>query len=196
MTIGGAMFSTKKIIIMLLPGLFVLLSTACSSRYGDTDLSKRQVLTMTNPQLTISRSTPLTWYSNLALHSAISPSDETGEIITYIQGLISNTLLNKGFNLIEQPTGTQYQLVAVALVGNNAANQQILELFKLFPGLAEKESYQQGTLLVAIVDVNQKKAAWRGSVQMFVDPSLPKPLRLERINGAVARLLQHLKPHV
>ncbi|WDE13751.1 DUF4136 domain-containing protein [Thalassomonas haliotis] len=189
------MYNTKKTIIILLLGLFTLLNTACSSRYGDTDLSKRQVLTMTNPQLIIKRSTPLTWYSKLALHSATNPGDEAGEIITYIQGLISNTLLNKGFNVIEQASDSQYQLVAVAMVGNNTANQKILELFKLFPGLAEKESYQQGTLLVAIVDVNRKKAAWRGSVQMLVDPSLPKALRLERINGAVARLLQNLKPH-
>ncbi|WP_281558859.1 DUF4136 domain-containing protein [Thalassomonas sp. RHCl1] len=188
-------YSQKAPGMILLLSLFVLLSTACSSRYGDTDLSKRQVLTMSNPQLTIKRSTPLTWYSDLALHSAITPGEEAGEMLSYIQGLISDTLVNKGFNLIAQPPVSQYQLVAVAMLGNNPANQKILELFKLFPGLAEKEDYQQGTLLVAIVDVNRKKAAWRGSVQMFVDPSLPKALRLERINGAVARLLQHLKPH-
>jgi len=189
------MYRTKSPILFLLPVLFALILTACSSRYGDTDLSKRQVLTMTNPQLKISRSTPLTWYSDLTLHTAATPGDEAGEIIAYIQDLISNSLRNKGFNLTETPSDSQYQLVAVAMVGNNAANEKILELFQLFPGLAEKQQFQQGTLLVAIVDVNRKKAAWRGSVQMFVDPSLPKALRLERINGAVARLLENLKPH-
>ncbi|WDE01048.1 hypothetical protein [Thalassomonas actiniarum] len=189
------MYRKKHPIIILLLSLFILLTTACSSRYGDTDLSKRQVLTMSNPQLTIKRSTPLTWYSNLALHSATHASDEAGKMLSYIQKRISDTLVNKGFNLMEQPPTSRYQLVAVAMLGNNPANQKILELFKLFPGLAEKEHYQQGTLLVAIVDVNRKKAAWRGSVQMFVDPSLPRALRLERINGAVTRLLQHLKPH-
>ncbi|WDE03434.1 DUF4136 domain-containing protein [Thalassomonas viridans] len=188
------MHNTKPSLLLLL-SLLALLNPACSSRYGDSDLSERQVLTMTNPQLTISHTTPITWYSKLALHSATPPGDEAGEILTYIQDLITNSLRNKGFNLTEKPSESQYQLVALAMVGNNAANQKILELFKLFPGLAEKGGYQQGTLLVAIVDVDQKKAAWRGSVQMFVDPSLPKELRLERINGAVERLLQHLKPH-
>ena len=188
------MNAIKQIKNILIP-LFLIVLCACSSRYGDNDLSKRNVLITSDPSLKITRTTPLTWYSNITLHGTPASSNAS-EMITYIQQLISNTLIDKGFNLNKVQSKSQYQVVAVAMVGNNDANEKILELFKLFPGLSTDSNYQQGTLLVAIVDVNQRKAAWRGSVQMFVDPDLPKELRLERINSAVARLLRQLKPAV
>ena len=194
------MTGITKMIIKATPPLLaflimISLLSACSSQYGDTDLSRHAVLTMSDPQLKITRVTPLTWYADLSIHN-IEPSDETFEIAGYIQNLIAHSLINKGFNILADQKVSQYQLVAVAMVGNNEANTKILELFKLFPGLAVKDSYQQGTLLVAIVDVKQRKAAWRGSVQMFIDPDLPKDIRLERINGSVTRLLDKLTPDI
>ncbi len=54
--------------------IIVLLFTACSSNKTvkpatSVQLSELRVLTVSNPQIKVTTETPLTWYSNLKIHS-------------------------------------------------------------------------------------------------------------------------------
>jgi hypothetical protein len=54
--------------------------------------------------------------------------------------------------------------------------------------------YNQGTLLIDIVDAQAKELAWRGSAEAEVKPDVPPEERSKRINSAVAQVLERFPP--
>ena len=191
-------FSFFKIILIVLISVILL---ACSNPAND--LKERRVVAISNPQLIISRATPLTWYADFKIHSGtekptVKEQSDKFEFTQLIQQQIEQEIIGKGFNFNTKPQitlkETQYQVVALAVAGDNITSSEYLDLFNLFPELSYDSDLSEGTLIVAIVDPVQKKAAWRGSVQILLEPNLDKKTRIKRISTSVTKLLKSLKP--
>ena len=54
--------------------------------------------------------------------------------------------------------------------------------------------YEEGTLVLSIFDAPTQEMIWRGSVTTIVEPELPPEQRHEKINKAIAKLLEDFPP--
>lgn len=60
--------------------------------------------------------------------------------------------------------------------------------------VTDVESYKEGSLLLDIIDVGEKRLVWRGSAQAKMDPTLTPEERNERVRNAVHQMLEHFPP--
>ena len=56
------------------------------------------------------------------------------------------------------------------------------------------ENYDQGTLVLDIVDGRSNELVWRGTAQARIDPSNSPEERQRRINEAVRKILDRFPP--
>jgi Domain of unknown function (DUF4136) len=56
------------------------------------------------------------------------------------------------------------------------------------------ESYKEGSLLLDVIDVREKRLVWRGTAQAKMDPTLTPEERNERARVAVRKMLEHFPP--
>ncbi len=61
-------------------------------------------------------------------------------------------------------------------------------------GGVDSIEYQEGTLMIDIVDAAKNELVWRGSATGIVDPGLSPEKRTQEINNAVARILEKFPP--
>lgn len=54
--------------------------------------------------------------------------------------------------------------------------------------------YQQGSLILDLIDSNSKQLIWRGFAQGEIDPYAPTEKREQRVNDVVARMLANFPP--
>jgi hypothetical protein len=189
-----------KYLLLLITLLSFFVGLGCSN--NPNDLKEKRVVAVSNPQIPISRQTELTWYADFKIYTGTQiPTElqksEKSEFTQLIKHKIEQEIIGKGFNFSLAPglEETQYQVVALAVADDNFTSSEYLELFQLFPELSNDSDLKQGTLIVAIVDPIQRKAAWRGSIQLYLEPSLDKNIRKKRISTSVAKLLKSLKPN-
>lgn len=62
------------------------------------------------------------------------------------------------------------------------------------PGEIDVYQYEEGTLILDFIDANIKELIWRGTVTGIVDPGLSPEKRTEKINKAVAKILEKFPP--
>jgi len=178
--------------------LSIFISLGCSNHLND--LKEKRVVAVSNPQIKISRKTELTWYADFKIYTGTqSPTEqqksEKSEFTQLIKQKIEQEIIDKGFNFTPEAglEETQYQVVALAVADDNFTSSEYLNLFQLFPELGNDSDLKKGTLIVAIVDPVQRKSAWRGSIQLYLEPSLDKNTRQKRISISVVKLLKSLK---
>jgi len=188
-----------KNLLLVFTLISLFFGLGCSNHQND--LKEKRVVAVSNPQIQISRTTELTWYADFEIYTGSEQTtalqkSEKSEFTQLIKHKIEQEIINKGFNFSIQPSleETQYQVVALAVADDNFTSSEYLELFQLFPELSSESDLKQGTLIVAIVDPVQRKAAWRGSIQLYLEPSLDKNMRKKRISKSVSKLLKSLKP--
>ena len=54
--------------------------------------------------------------------------------------------------------------------------------------------YQEGTLMIDIINAAKNELVWRGSATDIVDPDLSPEKKTQKINNAVARILEKFPP--
>jgi len=54
--------------------------------------------------------------------------------------------------------------------------------------------YEEGTLILDVVDGKSKRLVWRGTATSTIDPSATPEKRTEKINAAVAKVLERFPP--
>jgi len=172
----------------------------CSNHFND--LKEKRVVAVSDPQIQITRKTKLTWYADFKIYTGTqSPTEqqksEKSEFTQLIKQKIEQEIINKGFNFSPEAgqEETQYQVVALAVADDNFTSSEYLDLFQLFPELSSDSDLKEGTLIVAIVDPVQRKSAWKGSIQLYLEPSLDKNIRKKRISTSIVKLLKSLKPN-
>lgn len=61
-------------------------------------------------------------------------------------------------------------------------------------GGVDLRQYEEGTLILDVVDANKNELVWRGSATGIVDPYLSPEKRTEKIDAAVTRILDKFPP--
>jgi hypothetical protein len=63
-----------------------------------------------------------------------------------------------------------------------------------YGGGVDVYQYEQGSLVLDIVDARTKKLVWRGTATAIIDPGASPEERTKRINEAVAKMLEDFPP--
>lgn len=184
------------LLIILLLSIF----TGGGCRNHINDLKEKRVVVVSDPQIQLTRKKKLTWYADFKIYTGTQnptaqQKSENFEFTQLIKQKIEQEIIDKGFNFTPEAglEETQYQVVALAVADDNFTSSEYLNLFQLFPELGNDSDLKKGTLIVAIVDPVQRKSAWRGSIQLYLEPSLDKNTRQKRISTSVVKLLKSLK---
>jgi len=172
--------------------IFILVLTACTNNNREAISKEVRVVAVNDFRNEITAETPLNWYADFKI-MMVNPRADTAEFTLFIKQKIEQEIIRKGFNFQVDGEESKYQVIAFALVGEKEATQDYLDIFKLFPELAENIYFEQGTLIIAIIDPVAKKAAWRASVKLYIDPNLVKELRKIRISETITKVLKTLK---
>lgn len=170
-----------------------LLILGCSSKGNRAELKELRVVTASDPLIRVSTTDPITWYARMSLHIP-QVSNETRQMAAYLEQEIAAVVEENGFNFLPHKQDSRFQLVALAMIGENDANKKLLQLFKIFPELSNSSELAPGTLIVALVDSASHQTVWRGSVKVFLQNEMPIKQRQARAKLAIAKLLKSLKP--
>lgn len=152
------------------------------------------VIAVTSPDIALGANHQLSWFEqDFLVVEGREPSKANKASYQYIKQRIQSSLESKGFVFAPEGMPTDRQVVVAALLGEGGAAKDMERLFKLYPNLnAAEGDFKLGTLLVAIIDPAQHKAAWRGAIQALVDDNVSDAERQLRIDHAVNRLLRSL----
>lgn len=153
------------------------------------------VIAVTSPDIELGAGHQLSWFEqDFLVVEGREPSDQNLASYRYIKQRIQTSLEAKGFVFAPAGTQTDRQVVVAALLGEGSTAKDMERLFKLYPNLSVDDGdFKLGTLLVAVIDPVQHKAAWRGAIQALVDESVSDEERQLRIDMAVKRLLRSLE---
>lgn len=175
----------------------VISLTACvtdTSSPESAALPQSSVVAVSSPDIALNSAHQLSWFSQdfLVVEGQI-PSSANIDSYAYIKQRIQLGLEAKGFKFAPEGTQTDRQVVVAALLGEGENAMNMERLFKLYPNLSvEAGDFKVGTLLVAVIDPEQHKAAWRGAIQALIDEDVTQIQRQTRIEVAVQLLLRSL----
>jgi hypothetical protein len=154
-------------------------------------MSQSVVVAVASPGFDLPPGSKLAWLEDmLVVHE--QDRQVSVEIIGYVQNEIERQLSARGYRFVRDTGEAKYLVAAVAVLGDAMTPEQMAKAFKLYPALAGNDSYEKGTLLLGLLSPATKQAQWRGAIQAFADPGLPRETRKARGQAAVARLLAKL----
>ena len=157
-------------------------------------LTQSSVIAVSSPDIALNSTHQLSWFSqDFLVVEGQTPSSANIDSYNYIKQRIQLALEAKGLMFAPEGTETDRQVVVAALLGEGEDAINMERLFKLYPNLnAEEGDFKVGTLLVAVIDPQQHKAAWRGAIQALIDEDVTLAQRQARIDIAVQSLLRSL----
>ena len=157
-------------------------------------LTQSSVIAVSSPDIALNSTHQLSWFSqDFLVVEGQTPSSANIDSYNYIKQRIQLALEAKGLMFAPEGTETDRQVVVAALLGEGEDAINMERLFKLYPNLnAEEGDFKVGTLLVAVIDPQQHKAAWRGAIQALIDEDVTPAQRQARIDIAVQSLLRSL----
>ncbi len=177
-----------------------LLGCSANETMPKNPLSQRVTVTVSSGEdMPVTRSTPLSWYSDVITVSDVKTSEEANNqrdtLKIAVKDSVQENLQAKGFSFVEEGTSSRYQLVVVAMLGDKTNAEHVQQLFQLYPSLSgDSAKYPKGTILVGILDQKINRAVWRGATQAFTTAGLSDTERRERINHSIGGLLKDVKP--
>lgn len=121
---------------------------------------------------------------NQVLSSVVGQNKQ--EFKMYIRDQIKAYLSTKGYEYKEDPKQADVVVGFLFALEDAVADQTIQERFGLLPGLrrakANDPRYEKGSLLLTVLDNQQKTIYWRSAVQGFVD------LEKDRVESGSTRM--------
>ena len=142
-----------------------------------------------------------------------TPTQDTGDprlddaiLRGRIQSAVANTLLDKGFNLsLDSPDF----LVAYHVAIDQKLDMEVVNNYYGYPYAGDYASvwgpaiqgqevktteYEQGTLMVDVLDSTSKQLIWRGTAQAEIYPNQSPKDREKQINKAVGKIFSDFPP--
>jgi len=179
-----------RLVLLALLTLSVL--TACSSKPptpANDPLNQSSAVAVTLPGFVTDATTTLHWHSDV-----IWADDATGQFKQrgrVLQNALQQEFERKGFRFAEDATSATYDVVAVVMLGDVESHTEILDVFRLYPALAQPaKGYGKGTVMVAIAPEGTKDIVWRGALQVFTDTGMmPAAQRQQRLEWAAQQVL-------
>lgn len=199
----------QKSVRRLLTVSLALLLAACATSNTPArkdPLQQKVSVTVSGPALPVTRTTPLSWYTEVQEVKAPSGAryskrdavleqlPDNGEVPLWIQTEIQRQMEAKGFLFTAAPT--RYQLVGAAVLGEGEASVQVQKVFQLFPALAGMgdAAHPKGTLLLGIWDARLERGVWRTALQTFADIHATDAVKRQRLSDLIAEMLVKLEP--
>ena len=180
--------------LILLSALLTLVS-ACGGSAGiqpGEPLEQASAVSVTLPGFTPTSGTTLHWHRDLVWVD--DPEGRFERRAKVLQQALEDQFLGKGFRFVADDATADYDVVAVAMLGDLEDHAEIQEFFRLYPSLAEPaRGYGRGTVLVAITPAGSSEVVWRGALEVYTDPDkMPVAERHQRLRWAAERLLESI----
>jgi hypothetical protein len=187
-----------KLFFKILTIPLILVGCSANDSIPDKPLSQRVTVTVSSGEdMPITRTTPLSWYSDVitVVDAEANGQAASNDFKDFLKQSIQDNLKSKGFSFTEEGDTSRYQLVVVAMLGDQQAASNVKQLFQLYPSLSgESPKYPKGTILVGILDQQISRAVWRGATQAFTSTTLTEDERRQRISHTIGGLLKNVKP--
>lgn len=183
-------------ILKLLAPLALATLVACSTepaRTGDP-LTQSSAVSVSKPEFVTSADTTLSWRSELIWVD--DPEGRFERRANSLQQALQQEFERKGYQFVAADDAPDYEVLAVALLGDPADHAELQALFRLYPALAGSGEQDRGTVLVAIAPAGTRDIVWRGALQVYTDPGMtPLAEREQRLRWGAANLLSSIPTH-
>jgi hypothetical protein len=144
-----------------------------------------------------------TWsWLPLPVPEKIDPRVHNDLVDRRVRSAVERVLAAKGFRKVEQGQG-DFGVGYLAAIEGKVDVQTINSFYGYGPGWGGGmgpptetivREYDQGTLVLDVVDTRTKRLVWRGSAQAEVSENRSPEARDERLNEAVTRMLAGFPP--
>jgi len=155
-------------------------------------LSQSSAIATSTPEFITSPTTTLRWYSNLVWID--DPEGRYERRANMLQLALQAEFERKGYTFVDVVEHANYDVLAVAILGELAGQEELEQVFRMYPSLGgSAKGYKRGTVLVALAPAGSKKIVWRGALEMFTDPSLqPIQIREQRMSWGAMQVLSSI----
>jgi hypothetical protein len=183
-----------RLLQLLLPAFLVVVS-ACSSAPGTgpvDPLEQASAISVTLPAFEPGPGTTLHWHRELVWVD--DPEGRFERRANVLQQALEDEFRRKGYRFVANDVEADYDVVAVAMLGQLEDHEEIQEFFRLYPSLAKPaRGYRRGTVLVAITPANTSEVVWRGALEVYTDKGkVPVAQRDQRLRWAAGKLLESI----
>lgn len=175
------------LVLITLSGLIGCSSTPPTN--ANDPLNQSSAVAVTLPGFVTGPDTTLHWHSDLVW--ADDPGGQLERRGRALQQALQDEFERKGYRFVQEAASATYDVVAVVMLGDVKSHSEILEVFRLYPALAQPvKGYEKGTVMVAIAPEGTKDIVWRGALQVFTDPGMmPAEQRQQRLQWGARQVL-------
>ncbi len=181
--------------------LIVVFSMALAACVSDTPvrtpdpMTQASAVAVSMPGFITSPTTTIRWRSNLIWVD--DPDGRYERRADMLQHALENEFKRKGYTFVGANEPANYDVLAVALLGDIEGHQELEETFRLYPSLnSNANGLKRGTILVALAPAGTKIIVWRGALEMFTDPGMaPIDVREKRMQWGAMQVLSSIPNH-
>ena len=179
---------------LIFPVLAMLALAACTSGNSKPipaadPLSQSSAVSVAMPGFKTAPGTTLRWHSDLMWVD--DPEGRHARQAVRLQQILQDEFVRKGYVFVGAAEEANYDVLAIALLGDLEGQERIEQIFRLYPSLsADSGAYTKGNLLVALAPAGTKNIVWRGALEVFTDPGMQAvEVREQRMHWAARQLL-------
>ena len=178
--------------------LTIIMSTALAACVSDTPartpdpMSQSSAISVAMPGFITSPETVLRWRSDLIWID--DPEGRYERRADMLQQALQDEFGRKGYAFVGPGETANYDVLAVALLGEIQGHAEVEEIFRMYPSLsASGDGYKRGTILVALAPAGTKVVVWRGALEIFTDPGMQQvQIREQRMQWGARQVLSSI----
>lgn len=184
--------SLRHSLLMILFALLAACSSALQKPSPPHPLEEASAVSVTLPGFVTAPGTTLHWHRELVWVD--DPDGRFQRRANVLQRALEEEFERKGYRFVDDDESATYDVLAVAMLGQLEAHEEMQEFFRLYPALAKPaEGYRRGTILVAITAAGTSDVVWRGALEVYTDPDkMPLERREQRLYWAAGKLLESI----
>ena len=155
-------------------------------------LSRSSVIASASPEFARPTGPVMHWFSDLIwVGGSTETSDDSAAVLS---AALQAELEGKGYRFTDDPAEADYDVLAVAVLGDIASHPDVEKLFRLYPSLRGGGDYESGNVLFAVAPRGTTDIIWRGAIEVFTGEQFSDELRHLRIRKASEMLLGSIPP--
>ena len=168
---------------------------ACTSEppiHSPDPLTRASAVAVAMPGFVTSADTVLRWHSDLIWVD--DPEGRYERRADMLQLALQDEFERKGYQFVGTGEPANYDVLAVALLGDIQGHKELEETFRMYPSLSSSsQGYKRGTVLVALAPAGTKIVVWRGALEIFTDPGMEKiSIREQRMQWGARHVLSSI----
>jgi hypothetical protein len=155
-------------------------------------LSRASAVAVAMPGFVTSADTVLRWSSDLIWVD--DPEGRYERRADMLQLALQSEFERKGYAFVDSGQPANYEVLAVALLGDIEGHKEVEETFRMYPSLGSNpQGYKRGNVLVALAVAGTDIIVWRGALEVFTDPGMEKvSIREQRMQWGARQVLSSI----